>query len=69
MLIKLTAEQAVTWSTISIPASANAVLDAMMAAARHELVPSFSNTVIYTSIADLGNNSKRTAGASACVRI
>lgn len=67
-IVTPTAEQAVTWSIISIPASANAVLEAMIAAARHELVPSFSKTVIYTSIADLGSNSKRTAGVSACVK-
>lgn len=42
----LTAEHAVTWSNISIPASAKATLDAMIAAARHALVPSFSNTCI-----------------------
>lgn len=41
---KLTAEHAVTWSTISIPASAKAVLAAIMAAAKQELVPSFSST-------------------------
>lgn len=66
---KLTIDDAATWSYISMPASANATLAADIAAAKVELVPSFSSTLTYTSIDDLGKRSSRTAGVSACTKI
>src|SRR5438270_11330335 len=61
-LLVLTAEQAATKSNISIPASANATEAHVIAAAKQDVVPSFSNTFINISIVDFGNNSSRTDG-------
>ena len=60
-----TAEHDVTRPIISIPASANAVLAAVVAAAMQASIPSASMTVMNTSIVDLGSSSRRTAGTSA----
>jgi len=51
---KLTEQQATTIPSISMPASANAVLAAMEAEATQLSRPSFSITVMKTSMVDLG---------------
>jgi hypothetical protein len=61
----LTAEQDVTSPSISIPASARAVLAATEPAAIQPSNPSFSMTVKKTSMVDLGSNSNRTDETSA----
>ncbi|CAJ0766392.1 7734_t:CDS:2, partial [Entrophospora sp. SA101] len=63
--LTLTAEQAATKSNISIPASAKATEAHVIAAAKQDVVPSFSNTFINISIVDFGNNSSLTDGDNA----
>lgn len=61
-----TAEHEATNPSISIPASANAALAATEPDAMHPSIPSFSMTVMNTSIVDLGRSSRRTADNKAC---
>lgn len=56
----LTAEHDTTNPSISIPASASAVLTAMEAEAMTPSIPSASITVTKTSIVDLGSSSSLT---------
>lgn len=55
----LTAAHDATRPSISIPASARAVLAATVPVATQESIPSFSMIVKKTSIVDLGNSSRR----------
>jgi len=55
----IAAEHAETSPSISIPASASAVLAATDADAIHPSIPSFSMIVMKTSMVDFGNNSRR----------
>ena len=61
-----TAEHAMTRPSISIPASANAVLAATEPDAIQLSIPSFSIMVRKMSIVDFGRSSSRTAGSNAC---
>ena len=61
-----TAEHDTTNPSISIPASARAVLAAMAPAAMHPSIPSFSMIVTKISIVDFGKSSKRTDDSNAC---
>src|ERR1700722_1176228 len=60
-----TAVHDITNPIISIPAYARAVLAATDPLATHPSTPSFSMTVMKTSIVDFGNNSSRTADTNA----
>ena len=55
-----------TRPSISIPASANAVLAATEPDAIQLSIPSFSIMVRKMSIVDFGRSSSRTAGSNAC---
>lgn len=63
---KPTAEHATTRPSISMPASASAVLAAIDPEATQPSIPSLSITNRNTSIEDFGSNSSRTAGKSDC---
>jgi hypothetical protein len=65
-MITLTAEHDTTSPSISIPASASAVLAAIEPAATQPSIPSFSIILTNTSILDFGNSSRRTEASRAC---